>query len=83
MAQTKLISIRVDEDILKFINKTARLNGWHKRSFYVNRFLELGVALMQQGNENLISQFHYHRGDRIEIHDYDIIKGDWSNLKNE
>lgn len=83
MAQTKLISIRVDEDILKYIDKTAWSESWKKRSYFVNRFLELGVALMQQGNRELIDQFNYKRGDRIEIRDYKIIKGDRYNSQYE
>ena len=83
MAQTKLISIRVDEEILDYIDSLVSSNRYVSRSYYVNSILEFGVALMQQGNSNIIYEYRHRRGDRIEIHDYDIIKGDWSNSKNK
>lgn len=78
---SKLISVRVNEDVLKVLDEMCTCNRYYNRSYFINQMLEFCVSLQEQGGGKIFKDFHRYRGDKISINDYDITKGDWSNLK--
>lgn len=44
---TKQVSVRIDSDVLKKIDKLANGSVFANRSFYINRFLEFCVNHLQ------------------------------------
>ena len=83
MEETKLISIRVNARIIKALDQACVHNHYRNRSYHLNKMIELGMALWESNQRKIIENFCYSRGDKVQIHDYDIEKGDWSNLKIE
>ena len=79
--ETKLISVRINEDVLKHLDEMSSVNRYHNRSYWINEMLQFCVSLDEQGLGKLFRDFYRYRGDKISIHDYDITKGDWSKLK--
>lgn len=79
--ETKLISVRVNEDILTALDTMSNSSRYYNRSYFINKMLEFCVSLQEQGQFKMVRDFCRLRGDRISIHDYDITKGDFSNLK--
>lgn len=83
MEETKLISIRVNARIIKALDQACVRNHYYNRSYYLNKMIEFGMALMESHQGKIFENFCYSRGDKVQLHDYDIEKGDWSNLKNK
>lgn len=75
--ETKLISVRVNEDILAALDAMSNSSRYYNRSFFINKMLEFCVSLHEQGQYNIVRDFWRFRGDKILINDYDIIKGDF------
>ena len=74
--ETKLISVRVNEDVLDALDTMSRDSRYYNRSYFINKMLEFCVSLSEQGQGKMIRDFWRSRGDKIQINDYDIIKGD-------
>lgn len=83
MQETKLISIRVNASLIEALDKSIAHNWVTNRSYYLNKMIEFGMALMESHQSDIFKDFCYSRGDEIQIHDYDIKRGDWSNSKNK
>lgn len=83
MGKSKLISFRGDRRVIESIDQMCVRNHYRTRSYYLNRIIQFGMALIESNQGEIIENFWYSRGDKIKIHDYDIEKGDGSNLKNE
>lgn len=79
--ETKLISVRVNEDVLAALDTMSTNARYYNRSYFINKMLEFCVSMDEQGLGKMFREFFRYRGDKISIHDYDITKGDWSNLK--
>lgn len=81
--ETKLISVRVNEDILDALDTMSRDSRYYNRSYFINKMLEFCVSMSEQGLGRMLREFYRYRGDKISINDYDITKGDWSKFKNK
>lgn len=81
--ETKLISVRVNEDVLDALDAMSASSSYCNRSYFVNKMLEFCVSLSEQGKGRIIRDFCRYRGDEISINDYDITKGDWSKFKSK
>ena len=79
--ETKLISVRVNEDVLTALDTMCKRGSYYNRSYWINMMLQFCASMDEQGLGKMFKQFCRYRGDKISIHDYDITKGDWSNLK--
>ena len=77
--ETKLISVRVNEDVLDALDTMSRDSSYYNRSYFINKMLEFCVSLSEQGQGKMIRDFWRFRGDKIQINDYDIIKGNFPN----
>lgn len=75
--ETKLISVRVNEDVLDALDAMSANSSYYNRSYFINKMLEFCVSLSEQGQGKMIRDFCRFRGDKIQINDYDIIKGDF------
>lgn len=75
--ETKLISVRVNEDVLDALDAMSAKSSYYNRSYFINKMLEFCVSLSEQGKGKMIQDFWRFRGDKIQINDYDIIKGDF------
>lgn len=69
MATTKLISIRVDEDDLSWIDNAVAKHGYPKRSDYVNAALRLMAWAIKNSKESKILRFHPQFGDVMDSFD--------------
>lgn len=66
MAKTKLISIRVDEEDLSWIDNEVTKYGYPKRSDYVNAALRLMAWAIQNGQAHKIQKFWPQYGDKVD-----------------
>lgn len=81
--ETKLISVRVNEDVLAHLDTMCKTGSYYNRSYWINEMLQFCVSLDEQGLGKLFREFYRYRGDEISINDYDITKGDWSKFKSK
>lgn len=69
MENKKLISMRVEADVLKTIDDAAASISWRKRSDYVDAALGLMAALIKRGAADKILKFRgrYDTIDKFEF----------------
>lgn len=75
--ETKLISVRVNQDVIDALDAMSASSSYYNRSYFINKMLEFCVSLQEQGQYQIVRDFWRFRGDKIQINDYDIIKGNF------
>ena len=66
MRQTKLISVRLDEEDIADIDKWCKENRYWKRSAIISQAVALARVLVQTGHANELLLFHPRCGDVID-----------------
>lgn len=66
MRATKLVSVRLDEEHLKTIDRCAAKNMWRKRSNYINAAISFMAWAIENHKEEKLMSFYPEHGDVVD-----------------
>ncbi len=65
MNKTKLVSVRLDEEKLKVIDRCAANSSWYKRSSYINAAISFMAWAIENNHEKKLLSFFPEHGDVV------------------
>ena len=65
MRATKLVSVRLDEENLKTIDRRAEKHMWRKRSNYINAAISFMAWAIENHQEEKLMKFYPEHGDVV------------------
>lgn len=66
MSESKLVSVRLDAEDIKEIDRQCKSLGYVNRSFVINKAVSLAVYMMQHGHFRKLWNFNPQFGDVVD-----------------
>ena len=66
MSESKLVSVRLDAEDIKEIDRQCSMLSYVNRSFVINKAVALAVYMMQHGQFNKLYNFNPRYGDVVD-----------------
>lgn len=66
MSESKLVSVRLDAEDIKEIDRQCKMIGYVNRSFVINKAVALAAYMMQHGQFNKLWNFNPRYGDVVD-----------------
>lgn len=72
MSESKLVSVRLDAEDIKEIDRQCKSLGYVNRSFVINKAVSLAVYMMQHGQFRKLWNFNPRFGDVVDKFELDF-----------
>lgn len=72
MSESKLVSVRLDAEDIKEIDRQCKSLGYVNRSFVINKAVSLAVYMLQHGHVRKLWNFNPKFGDVVDKFEFEF-----------